>query len=154
MTAFARYDRILGWLARQSAEEGHVRRSSNPSLNFFRLLSSVTGALIQNVCGCLRGQLHNITSRAGLLNARGRQSGRGTFYKPDYTSYSLLGLRFLFVHEIFGGWILIMSEKQRRLVLAIIEFLNQSIDDGTVKQDDREGLEVASVYPIPFDSQH
>ncbi|KAL5535122.1 SGT2 [Sanghuangporus sanghuang] len=36
-----------------------------------------------------------------------------------------------------------MSEKQQRLVLAIIEFLNQSIEDGTVKQDDREGLEVA-----------
>ncbi|KAL5534652.1 hypothetical protein ACEPAG_1115 [Sanghuangporus baumii] len=36
-----------------------------------------------------------------------------------------------------------MSEKQQRLVLAIIEFLNQSIEDGTVKQDDKEGLEVA-----------
>ncbi|KLO20444.1 TPR-like protein [Schizopora paradoxa] len=36
-----------------------------------------------------------------------------------------------------------MSEKQQRLVLSIIEFLNQSIADGTVKQDDREGLEVA-----------
>ena len=37
-----------------------------------------------------------------------------------------------------------MSEKQQSLVLAIIDFLNQSIEDGTVKQDDREGLEVAS----------
>ena len=36
-----------------------------------------------------------------------------------------------------------MSEKQQKLVLAIIDFLNQSIDDGTVKQDDKEGLEVA-----------
>ncbi|KAF8225811.1 TPR-like protein [Tricholoma matsutake] len=36
-----------------------------------------------------------------------------------------------------------MSEKQQRLVLSIIEFLNQSIDDGTVKADDRESLEVA-----------
>lgn len=39
-----------------------------------------------------------------------------------------------------------MSNKQR-LVLSIIDFLNQSIKDGTVKQDDQEGLEVASMYP-------
>ncbi len=36
-----------------------------------------------------------------------------------------------------------MSNKQR-LVLSILEFLNQSIRDGTVKQDDQESLEVAS----------
>ncbi|TFK41280.1 hypothetical protein BDQ12DRAFT_600655 [Crucibulum laeve] len=36
-----------------------------------------------------------------------------------------------------------MSEKQQRLVYSIIEFLNQSIDDGTVKADDKEGLEIA-----------
>ena len=36
-----------------------------------------------------------------------------------------------------------MSNKQR-LVLSVIDFLNQSIDDGTVKQDDKESLEVAS----------
>ncbi|TRM65670.1 hypothetical protein BD626DRAFT_535225 [Schizophyllum amplum] len=35
-----------------------------------------------------------------------------------------------------------MSNSQR-LVLAIIDFLNQSIDDGTVKSDDKESLEVA-----------
>jgi len=35
-----------------------------------------------------------------------------------------------------------MSSKQR-LVLSIIDFLNQSIQDGTVKQDDQESLEVA-----------
>ncbi|RPD81654.1 TPR-like protein [Lentinus tigrinus ALCF2SS1-7] len=35
-----------------------------------------------------------------------------------------------------------MSNKQR-LVLSIIEFLNQSIKDGTIKEDDRESLEVA-----------
>ncbi|CCM00340.1 uncharacterized protein FIBRA_02370 [Fibroporia radiculosa] len=35
-----------------------------------------------------------------------------------------------------------MSSRQR-LVLSIIDFLNQSIDDGTVKQDDKESLEVA-----------
>jgi len=35
-----------------------------------------------------------------------------------------------------------MSEKQR-LVYSIIEFLNQSINDGTVKADDKESLEVA-----------
>ncbi|CAK5279918.1 unnamed protein product [Mycena citricolor] len=36
-----------------------------------------------------------------------------------------------------------MSEKQQRLVLSIIDFLNQSIGDGTVKADDKESLEVA-----------
>jgi len=36
-----------------------------------------------------------------------------------------------------------MSEKQQRLVLAIIDFLNQSINDGTVRSDDKESLEVA-----------
>ncbi|KAG5648245.1 hypothetical protein DXG03_006203 [Asterophora parasitica] len=36
-----------------------------------------------------------------------------------------------------------MSEKQQRLVYSIIEFLNQSIQDGTVKADDQESLEVA-----------
>ncbi|KAH9919114.1 uncharacterized protein B0H18DRAFT_1029212 [Fomitopsis serialis] len=35
-----------------------------------------------------------------------------------------------------------MSNKQR-LVLSILDFLNQSIEDGTVKQDDKESLEVA-----------
>ncbi|PCH33321.1 TPR-like protein [Wolfiporia cocos MD-104 SS10] len=35
-----------------------------------------------------------------------------------------------------------MSNKQR-LVLSIIDFLNQSIQDGTIKQDDKESLEVA-----------
>lgn len=38
-----------------------------------------------------------------------------------------------------------MSDKQR-LVLSIIDFLNQSIQDGTVKQDDQESLEVASEF--------
>jgi len=41
-----------------------------------------------------------------------------------------------------------MSEKQQRLVYAIIDFLNQSIEDGTVKTDDQEGLEVASMVFI------
>ena len=36
-----------------------------------------------------------------------------------------------------------MSDKQQRLVLSIIEFLTQSIQDGTVSEDDKEGLEVA-----------
>jgi len=36
-----------------------------------------------------------------------------------------------------------MSNKQK-LVKSIIDFLNKSIQDGTVKQDDSEGLEVAS----------
>lgn len=42
-----------------------------------------------------------------------------------------------------------MSNKQR-LVLSIIDFLNQSIQDGTVKQDDKESLEVASKDPDFF----
>jgi small glutamine-rich tetratricopeptide repeat-containing protein alpha len=37
-----------------------------------------------------------------------------------------------------------MAEKQQRLVLSIIDFLNASVQDGTVKQDDVESLEVAS----------
>lgn len=37
-----------------------------------------------------------------------------------------------------------MSEKQQRLVLSIIDFLNNSINNGVVKADDKESLEVAS----------
>jgi len=36
-----------------------------------------------------------------------------------------------------------MSDTTQRLVLAIIDFLNTSIEDGTVKADDKESLEVA-----------
>ncbi|KAK7064589.1 Hsc70 cochaperone [Favolaschia claudopus] len=36
-----------------------------------------------------------------------------------------------------------MADKKQRLVLSIIDFLNQSVDDGTVKADDKESLEVA-----------
>ncbi|KAJ6519403.1 TPR-like protein [Mycena sanguinolenta] len=36
-----------------------------------------------------------------------------------------------------------MAEKKQRLVLSIIDFLNQSVEDGTVKADDKESLEVA-----------
>ncbi|KAI0257318.1 hypothetical protein BJV78DRAFT_1116510 [Lactifluus subvellereus] len=36
-----------------------------------------------------------------------------------------------------------MSEKQQRLVLSIIEFLNKSISDGTIREEDKESLEVA-----------
>ena len=43
-----------------------------------------------------------------------------------------------------------MSEKQQSLVLAIIDFLNQSMEDGTVKQDDKEGLEVAGALSYAF----
>ena len=43
-----------------------------------------------------------------------------------------------------------MSEKQQQLVLSIIDYLNQSIADGTVKQDDKEGLEVAGKYTYLF----
>jgi hypothetical protein len=36
-----------------------------------------------------------------------------------------------------------MSEKNQRLVLAILDYLKACMDDGTVKADDQEGLEVA-----------
>jgi hypothetical protein len=39
-----------------------------------------------------------------------------------------------------------MSEKQQRLVLSIIDFLNQSINDGTIREEDKEGLDVAGPY--------
>jgi hypothetical protein len=45
-----------------------------------------------------------------------------------------------------------MSEKQQRLVLSIIDFLNQSIGDGTIREEDRESLDVAgtltSYHPL------
>jgi small glutamine-rich tetratricopeptide repeat-containing protein alpha len=43
-----------------------------------------------------------------------------------------------------------MADKKQQLVLSIIDFLNQSIDDGTIKQDDKEGLEVASTFCVLF----
>lgn len=36
------------------------------------------------------------------------------------------------------------DQKKQQLVLAFIDFLDESIQDGTVKEDDKEGLEVAS----------
>ena len=42
-----------------------------------------------------------------------------------------------------------MSDKNQRLVLSIIDFLNTSISAGDVKADDKEGLEVAGERP-PF----
>jgi Homodimerisation domain of SGTA len=38
--------------------------------------------------------------------------------------------------------------QQQKLVLSIIDFLNKSIEDGTVKEDDRESLEVASTLNV------
>lgn len=35
-------------------------------------------------------------------------------------------------------------------MLAIIDFLNQSINDGTVRSDDKESLEVAGKRLAPF----
>ena len=44
-----------------------------------------------------------------------------------------------------------MSDKQQRLVLSIIDFLNQSINDGTVREEDKESLEVAGTFiPLRF----
>ena len=41
------------------------------------------------------------------------------------------------------------DEKTQKLVLSIIDFLNGAIEDGTVKTDDREGLEVAGIITLP-----
>lgn len=43
-----------------------------------------------------------------------------------------------------------MADTKQRLVFAIIEFLNDSINDGTVKEDDKEGLEIAGASSIVF----
>ena len=37
-----------------------------------------------------------------------------------------------------------MSDKTQKLVLSVIDFLNQSVTDGTVKDEDKESLDVAS----------
>jgi len=39
-----------------------------------------------------------------------------------------------------------MAEKNQKLVLAILEFLEKSIADGSVREDDQEGIEVASAF--------
>jgi len=36
-----------------------------------------------------------------------------------------------------------MADKKQRLVLSILDFLNDSMQDGTVKEEDKEGIEVA-----------
>jgi small glutamine-rich tetratricopeptide repeat-containing protein alpha len=41
-----------------------------------------------------------------------------------------------------------MSEKQQRLVLSIIDFLDQSINDGTIREEDKESLEVAGTSTL------
>lgn len=38
-----------------------------------------------------------------------------------------------------------MSDKKQKLVLSIIDFLETSISDGSIKSDDKEGIEIASV---------
>lgn len=49
------------------------------------------------------------------------------------------------------------DDRKQRLVYSVIEFLNDSIADGTVKEEDKESLEVASTsessyhkYPAPM----
>jgi len=37
-----------------------------------------------------------------------------------------------------------MADKKQRLVLSILDFLNDSMQDGTVKDEDKEGIEVAA----------
>jgi hypothetical protein len=38
--------------------------------------------------------------------------------------------------------------KKQQLVLAFVDFLNDSILDGTVRDDDKEGLDIASASPF------
>jgi hypothetical protein len=57
-----------------------------------------------------------------------------------------------------------MADKKQRLVLSILDFLSDSMDDGTVKEEDKEGVEVAGLWPgflfypylthAPFYAQH
>lgn len=48
------------------------------------------------------------------------------------------------------------DSKKQQLVLAFVDFLNDSIRDGTVKDDDKEGLDIAGALPrfphliVPF----
>ncbi|KAF8499442.1 hypothetical protein JB92DRAFT_934566 [Gautieria morchelliformis] len=37
-----------------------------------------------------------------------------------------------------------MADKKQRLVLSILDFLSESMNDGTVKEEDKEGVEVAA----------
>lgn len=41
-----------------------------------------------------------------------------------------------------------MADKTQRLVLSILDFLNDSIQKGKVKEDDREGIEVAGTVSL------
>jgi len=66
------------------------------------------------------------------------------------TCLVLLGKGFdsapLWLERVSRPWLFtaIMADTKQRLVYSIIEFLNDSIEDGTVKADDKESLEVAS----------
>ena len=44
----------------------------------------------------------------------------------------------------------VMADKKQRLVLSILDFLAESMNDGTVKEEDKEGLEVAGLCLGPF----
>ena len=43
-----------------------------------------------------------------------------------------------------------MAEKNQKLVLAILEYLEKSIADGSVREDDKEGVEVASAFFVLY----
>ena len=43
------------------------------------------------------------------------------------------------------------TENKKALVFSILEFLQKSCEDGTIKQDDTESIEGNRIYPImPF----
>ena len=44
--------------------------------------------------------------------------------------------------------LLLLTMSEKRLVLAIIDFLNHSVDDGTVKGEDKESLDIASMFSV------
>jgi small glutamine-rich tetratricopeptide repeat-containing protein alpha len=41
------------------------------------------------------------------------------------------------------------DDKQKHLVFAILEFLQTSINNGTIKQDDAEGIEGTLCFNLP-----
>lgn len=80
-------------------------------------------------------------AQKNMSNGKVTSSSRSRVVYPLFAYFSVLGL-------------FTMSEKQQRLVLSIIDFLNQSIANGTVKTDDQESLEVAGQFCLLFFSIH
>lgn len=63
-----------------------------------------------------------------------------TFVLYDYTPLLLLTRIYYWFN---------MADKKKQLVWNIIDFLKTSQQDGTVKEDDKESLDVASTFANP-----